>query len=340
MSKPALISLFCGPGGLDLGFAQAGFETLYAMDISKSAVSTHRFNHPRAQAQQLDIRELTADSLLNTWAERAGAELPVGVIGGPPCQSFSYANTNQSEEDARHELPGVYATLLKQLNSRVSLDFFLFENVIGLIGKHREKYEYFKRLFEDAGFSIQEGILEAWQYGVPQLRPRVFVVGLNRDKFMGRTFRFPEPTYALPQTVRSAIGDLRGTPPVFFAPQYRENPESIPVHPNHWTTNPKSSKFEDGTLLRSGKFGKSFAVLDWDKPSLTVAYGHREIHVHPDGKRRLSIFEAMRLQGFPDSYRMLGTLSDQITLVSEVVSPPVARVIAEALFQQLGYDHA
>lgn len=338
MANLPLISLFCGPGGLDLGFNQVGFQTLYASDISPSAVRTHRWNHPEANAVQQDIRTLSIDDLLSAWTERSPGRPPVGVIGGPPCQSFSYANTSQSEDDDRHSLPGHYARLLSGLNERVGLDFFVFENVLGLIGKHREKYEHFKCLFESAGFVITEQVLEAWQFGVPQLRPRVFVVGLNRDRFGGRSFEFPQPTHTQPRTVRDAIGHLRDHPPAFFTKELRAHPERIPVHPNHWTTNPKSPKFTDGTFSVSGKVGKSFAVLDWNKPSLTVAYGHREIHIHPDGQRRLSIFEAMLLQGFPSSYRMCGTLSDQITLVSEVVSPPVAKRIAEAIVAQLNYS--
>lgn len=340
MVAPALISLFCGPGGLDLGFKQAGFQTLYACDISRSAVLTHQQNHPEAQAVLQDIRELDAKQLMRQWTNRAGSVRPVGIIGGPPCQSFSYANTNQTDDDARHALPGHYARILHSLNDEWGLDFFVFENVLGLIGKHREKYEFFKKQFEAAGFEVEEHILEAWRFGVPQLRPRVFIVGLNKERFGGRKFVFPTPTYSAPRAVKEAIAHLRAEPVGFFSKELREHPELIPVHPNHWTTNPKSAKFENGTLERAGKFGKSFAVLDWDKPSLTVAYGHREIHIHPDGKRRLSIYEAMLLQGFPESYRMYGNLSEQITLVSEVVSPPVAKAIADALYDQLGFGRS
>lgn len=334
VNKPRLISLFCGPGGLDLGFAQAGFQTRLAVDKDSAAVETHRYNHREAGALELDLTATTPEDIIRLWEERSPDAAPVGVIGGPPCQSFSYANTNQSEGDVRHSLPTRYAEILTGLNARYGLDFFVFENVPGLKYLHSEKYLRFIEQFKSAGFRLFEGELEAWQFGVAQLRPRIFVVGINAAKHPSLSFDFPKPTCSKPRTVKEAIAGL--PEPVFFSPQL--DSDSFPVHPNHWTLNPKSRKFSDGTLAKSGKFGKSFAVLDWDKPSLTVAYGHREVHVHPSGTRRLSVFEAMLLQGFPRSYRLMGTLSDQIRLISEVVAPPVAYHLARAISRQLRYS--
>jgi len=94
---------------------------------------------------------------------------------------------------------------------------------------------------------------------------------------------------------------------------------------------PRSSRFRDGSLKDGHKNGRSFRVLKWNRPSWTVAYGHREVHVHPNRKRRLSVYEAMRLQGFPSTYRLWGTLSDQLRLVSDAVPPPLANSLAEAV---------
>ena len=92
--------------------------------------------------------------------------------------------------------------------------------------------------------------------------------------------------------------------------------------------NPKSRRFHDGSLVEGDSSSRSFKTLAWDKPSVTASYGHREVHVHPDGKRRLSVFEAMTIQGFPDHYVLEGTLSSQIDQVSEAVPPPLAEAIA------------
>lgn len=344
-----LISLFCGPGGLDEGFKRAGFATIYATDIDKAAVETHNENHWDGKhdpvAIQGDITELQVSDLIIRVSDRMQArgfngQHPVGIIGGPPCQSFSYANTNQTEEDKRHSLPSHYARIIKGLRDHGWLDFFLFENVPGLKGLHREKFEQFKREFEEAGFTLYEDQLEAWQFGVPQLRPRVFIVGIRNDHPAAKTFSFPTPLIrdrSQARTVEQAIKNIPS--PVFFRKDV--TPWEIVMdagHANHWCMNPQSPKFEDGTFSKPGKFGKSFAVLDWKQPSLTVAYGHREVHIHPSGKRRLSVYEAMKLQGFPDEYVLKGTLSDQIRLVSEVVAPPVAYHIAKAIGRHLGLD--
>ena len=92
--------------------------------------------------------------------------------------------------------------------------------------------------------------------------------------------------------------------------------------------NPKSPRFRDGSLVEGDSSSRSFKTLAWNKPSITAAYGHREVHVHPNGKRRLSVFEAMKLQGFPNDYVLRGTLSSQIDQVSEAVPPPLAEAIA------------
>ena len=101
---------------------------------------------------------------------------------------------------------------------------------------------------------------------------------------------------------------------------------------------PRSPRFTNGTLKEGQITGRPFRVLSWDKPSWTVAYGHREVHVHPSGKRRLSVYEAMMLQGFPEDYELKGTLSDQIRMVSDAVSPPVAFALAKAILRTLDLD--
>ncbi len=166
------------------------------------------------------------------------------------------------------------------------------------------------------------------------MRQRVFIVGINRDKYPNINFTFPKGIFGSFKTVRQAISNL--PEPVYFSKQLK--PGDIPFHPNHWCMQPKSYKFTNDTLIPGEVWGRSFRVLEWDKPSYTVAYGHREVHVHPDCKRRLSVFEAMLLQGFSRDYSLIGTLSDQIRLVSEAVAPPVAKALATAIASQLNLD--
>lgn len=330
-----LLSLFCGAGGLDLGFERAGYKVAMAFDIREDSVKS--YNHNRkikgtAIAQCLDVRALTIEKL----DELHGREFrPSGIIGGPPCQSFSRANKSQTLDDPRHELPFVYAQLIADLNARHPVPFFAFENVTGLNEEpHRERFLALKAKLDESGFSVTEAILNATAFGVPQNRVRVILVGLNKALFVGQTWFPPcgSGVAAARLTVRHAIGNL--PEPTLFRRGLASS--EINHHPNHWCMVPKSHKFTTKGALRQGKTGaRSFKTLAWDKPSLTVAYGHREVHVHPECHRRLSVYEAMLLQGFPEKYELLGTLSSQITQVSEAVPPPMAKAIASAIKAQI-----
>ena len=324
----SILSLFCGPGGLDQGFREAGFQPRLAFDIDRECVGTFAANHPGAQAFVRDIRKLRLDELDSL---HGGAFAPVGVIGGPPCQSFSVSNVHQREDDPRHGLAEAYADLLTKLNQRSPVSFFLFENVPGLLGKkHRHRYERFKSLFEAAGFTVCEQILDAKYFGVPQERERIFIVGINTSLHPGKTWTPPSPQREV-RTVRDAIGGL----PEPVHNRRGLDPESIPVHPNHWCLVPRSRKFKNANLKQGQAIGRSFRTLSWNRPSWTVAYGHREVHVHPEGHRRLSIYEAMLLQTFPSSYRLTGNMTAQIRLVSEAVPVRLALRIAQSIRQSL-----
>jgi DNA (cytosine-5)-methyltransferase 1 len=260
-----------------------------------------------------------------------GVFTPSGIIGGPPCQSFSIANATVNETDPRHELPLVYAELLRALNQRHPVDFFVLENVPGLCRKrHSKRLAKIKRRLSQAGFTVAQALLNARDYQTPQDRERLFLVGLNSQRFRRVSWNKPESTTGIDEryTVRSTIGDL--AEPVFF--ERGLDPETFPEHPNHWCMRPKSTKFtRAGALAPGAGQSRSFKTLDWDKPSRTVAYGNREVHIHPGCHRRLSVYEAMLLQGFPAEYRLLGNLSSQIAQVSEAVPPGMASAVARSV---------
>lgn len=325
--KMPVVSLFCGCGGLDLGFESEGFESVVAIDNNPIAVETYNMNHPGMKALCGDLSTLKGSDVVRLVENIAPGVRPRGVIGGPPCQSFSRGNVHSVDADPRHELPLHYAQILEVLNKEYHLDFFVFENVVGLkSNKHQERFTNILKALENAGFTVFEDVLNAKWFGVPQSRRRVFVVGINRELYPNVDFRFPPGDLRSCRTVENAIGGL--PEPAYFRRGLSSS--NIPFHPNHWTMNPRSSKLT-GMSTSDTKNGRSFRRLDWQEPSPTVAYGHREIHVHPDGKRRLSIFEAMRLQGFPDDYVLLGNLTSQVTQVSDAVPPPLARAIAQAI---------
>lgn len=329
-----IVSLFCGCGGLDLGFREAGLQPVLAIDKDAAACTTYEQNHPGVRVLKQDLASAPKGYVLDRLAELPKEIRPVGVIGGPPCQAFSLSNRNGAAHDERANLPENYAAVLKELMVAFQPDFFVFENVLGLrYKKHSKLFNVFKRLFSAAGFKIFEGELDAQDFGVPQVRKRVFVVGFNARKYGHVNYEFPWGTAGKRKTVEDAIGGL--PKPKYY--MHGLSPAEIPVHPNHWCMKPRSTKFSNGYLKEGDVKGRPFRVLPWCRPSWTVAYGHREVHIHPNGRRRLSVYEAMLLQGFPPDYKLLGTLSDQIRLVSDAVSPPVARALAESILEAMGF---
>ncbi len=327
-----IVSLFSGSGGLDEGFVEAGFSPVLALDNDRAACETFEWNHPRVRVLKKDLSKAVNGYVVERLSELPSPVHPIGVIGGPPCQAFSMSNVHKRVDDPRRKLPENYAHILAELNKHYGLDFFVFENVLGLKHKaHSELFGYFKELFASAGFTTFEGELDAQDFGVAQVRKRVFVVGFNNKKYKSLRFEFPKGNPARRTTVRETIGDLP-FPAIF---ERGLNSDDVPLHPNHWCMKPKSEKFFNGFLKEGDVKGRPFRVLEWGKPSWTVAYGHREVHIHPSCKRRLSIYEAMLLQGFRRDYVLKGTLSDQVRLVSDAVPPPLARALAERVLEVL-----
>ena len=248
-----IISLFCGAGGLDLGFERAGFTVRAAIDLRETSIASYNHNRKSAAGHVADVTGLTPARL----DQIAGRKLvPVGIIGGPPCQSFSRATHSADDNDHRHELPLEFARLLKNFNRRSAVSFFVFENVPNLLkNKHKERYRRILNAFDKSGFSVRAALLNASSFGVAQDRPRLILVGFNKVICPGLEWTPPDPTHTAPLTVRSVIGKLP-------APKRWErglDPSSIPAHPNHWCMVPKSKNFTTpGALVQGTARGRSF----------------------------------------------------------------------------------
>jgi DNA (cytosine-5)-methyltransferase 1 len=332
MALPNIVSLFSGAGGLDLGFKKAGFPLTFAVDVSPAAIQTHKRNFSEATSVAADLVELGSDGVLAHLEDLLEPGEPIGVIGGPPCQGFSRANTASDPNDPRNRLPMLYLQVVEALQDKYLVEFVLFENVLGIRdSKHLVTFRGILSRFKELGLTPDVNEYSALDYGVAQTRNRVIVSGF-RDEAVALNFE-PEKVEKSELTVRSVIGGL--PEPAFFTRDLEKS--SIPHHENHWTMRPVSKRFSrPGGADRAGR---SFRRLDWDKPSPTVAYGHREIHVHPAGHRRISIFEAMLLQGFPEDFVLEGTLSSQVEQVSNAVPPPLAQALATAIKAAMRHEN-
>ena len=318
-----ICSLFSGGGGLDLGFAAAGFDPVLAVDHDPAATESYARNLCRTR---VEIADLAGEGLRELAARAKGLGVR-GVVGGPPCQGFSNGNVGRGLHDPRNQLIFRFSDFLKHANCRGELDFFLLENVAGI--RSPRNYTLYQRLItalSAAGFIVGSHDVDAVDFGVPQRRRRVFLVGLNARRFRERRIRIA-PLAEPFRTVRDAIGGL--PEPQYYARNLSES--DIPFHPNHWTMQPRSRRFSDGHFNRY----RSFRRIEWDAPSPTVAYGNREIHVHPEGHRRLSVFEGMLLQGLPKRYVLKGNFSEQVTQLSNLVPPPMAQAAASAILEEI-----
>lgn len=324
---PKIVSLFSGAGGLDLGFKGVGFQIAVAIDSADAAVKSHKKNFPRTKAFVDDLIKIKPAGVLKHVMGAVPAGSKIGVIGGPPCQGFSRANTTSTSSDPRNQLPTLYLQIVQELQLHYIVEFVVFENVLGIRDKkHAKTYQALMNGIANLGFKVTEKQLCATDFGVPQLRKRIILSCMRKGQ--GYAEVWPRKRKGI-DTVRKAIGTLPD--PVFFKQSLE--PSNFPIHPNHWTMQPRSARFANPQDASAD--GRSFKRLKWDAPSPTIAFGHREIPVHPDGKRRLSIFEAMLIQGFPNTFVLAGNLSEQAEQISNAVPPPLAKSVASAVVRAL-----
>ncbi len=324
---PSTVSLFSGAGGLDWGFHSEGFSIPIAFDISPAAIRTYNRNFTDTRGIAGDLIAFGPKGVTAKVKEHIPEGSRIGIIGGPPCQGFSRANTAAQCSDPRNRFPALYLDIMRDLNRHYAVEFFVFENVLGIRDKkHAQTYRALVEGLASVGLTITEEELCALDFGIPQARRRIVLCAVPN----GRKYQLIKPSCREgTATVRAAIGGL--PEPAFF--RRGLTPSEIPLHPNHWTMMPKSPRFKGSKAGRSD--GRSFKRLSWETASPTIAFGHREIHVHPEGKRRLSIYEAMLLQGFPSSFVLEGSLSEQVEQISNAVPPPLARAIAASVKRAL-----
>lgn len=298
-----VVSLFSGAGGLDLGFVQAGHRIVWANDLYPDAVDTYRRNIGRHIVCQ-DIAEIPSSDI---------PECDM-VIGGFPCQGFSVANTKRNSKDKRNVL---YLQLLRVIMDKKPA-FFLAENVKGLL--NFEKGRVFQEILKDftsAGYKVRYRLFNAADYGVPQRRERVIIVGVRQD--VDSDFEFPPPTHS--KDGRNGLMKWVGVAEALSDFPDPDEPNDIPNH--------TYSKYK---LNFNGYLGHR--PLDPSLPAPTVTArgddrGGVVILPHPNGQRRMTGRELATVQGFPADFEFQGRLSSVYRQIGNAVPPMLARAIAE-----------
>lgn len=303
-----VVSLFCGAGGLDLGFIQAGHQVIWASDIDEHAVATYKHNIGN-HVHGADIKEIDASTIPDCDV----------VVGGFPCQGFSVANMGRKANDSRNQL---YLELLRVIRDK-SPSFFVAENVKGLLSL--EKGRVFDAIlgdFSTLGYVVKHRVLNAADYGVPQKRERLIIVGVRND--IDFDFSFPEPTHA-PRDKADLLG-LKPWVSIGEALADIPEPEVAPDIPNH-----TYSKYK---LRFNGYLGHR--RIDPTQPAPTVtARGDNKGGVvvlhHPNNHRRMSARELASTQSFPLDFVFQCNRSIAYRLIGNAVPPMLASAVASAL---------
>lgn len=325
-----IVSFFAGAGGLDLGFQQAGFNVVWANEYDKEIWETYEKNHPHTTLDKRSIMDIPADDVPECD----------GIIGGPPCQSWSAAGAARGIKDQRGQLFYDFIRILEAKQPK----FFLAENVSGmLISKHSEALDGIKELFKNAGigYELSFQMLNAADYEVPQDRKRVFFIGIRKDL----DFKYQFPTERFPKiTLEAAISDL--TEGALPAIEFNNTNGDACGIPNH--------EYMIGGF--STIYMSRNRVRGWDEQSFTIQAGGRHAPIHPQapkmklieqdvrvfvpGKedlyRRLTVRECARIQTFPDDFTFYyNKVAAGYKMIGNAVPVNLAKHIAMSIKTQI-----
>lgn len=323
-----IVSLFSGAGGLDKGFERAGFNIIWANEYDSSIWETFEYNFPNTYLDKRSIKKVSSIDIPEC----------IGIIGGPPCQSWSEAGALRGIEDERGRL---FYEFIRILRDKKPL-FFLAENVEGMLAqRHSEALTNIKKLFRESGYILSFQLINANNYNVPQDRKRVIFVGYRKD--LNLTFEFPKNQEYKP-VLKDAIWDLKDS--------------AIPAKEKNYT-NGKTCKISNHEYMIGG-FSTIYMsrnrVRAWDEPSFTIQAGGRHAPIHPQAPkmkfvernkrefvkgqeylyRRLSLRECARIQTFPDDFIFkYSNVADGYKMVGNAVPVNMAYALANKIMQDL-----
>lgn len=352
------VDLFSGAGGLSRGFYDAGYNVVLGVDFDDAALQTFKANHGNAEAMKLDLFDHNNINVIVDFLKEKNIELDV-LVGGPPCQGFSIAGPRDMN-DKRNTL---YLAMVK-LAATLKPQAVVLENVPGMLQTNGGIGA--KRIIEDfaeIGYKMTPKLLYAPDYGIPQIRKRVFFVGLRDSE---NAFEFPEPFVDSKDyvTCEDAISDLPSLQTSDGEIVYGEEIQEYETEPkteyqkmmrkksksvrNHIGSIPIEKTKKMISLVPEGKnykalpeeyrgmykYHEALTRYNSKKPSLTINTGHRS-HFHYKYNRIPTVRESARLQSFPDDFIFYGNKSQQYKQVGNAVPPMLGQVVAKKLLEYL-----
>jgi DNA (cytosine-5)-methyltransferase 1 len=342
------IDLFSGAGGMSVGAMAAGVDICIAVEFDSHAAETYRANHPSVNLIQDDIRNVT-----NLSGYQFDDE--VVVFGGPPCQGFS--TSNQRNRSADNPNNWLFREFLRVV-SEVKPAWVVFENVRGILEMEEAAFfHHVQKGLKNLGYTVATSILNAVDFGVPQKRSRLFIIGSRN----GVEVEVPKPPKTSPVTVKAALADLpnldngasfdvgryKRAPISDYARQMRGDREETYNHivtrnadyilkryahippGGNWENIPDElmGNYTDKSRCHTGIYRR----LKWNEPSVVIGNYRKNMLIHPSQDRGLSVREAARLQSFPDWFRFLGSIGFQQQQVGNAVPPVLAKAVFDAI---------
>ncbi len=350
-----ILDLFCGCGGLSLGFEMAGCDIQLGVDNDETALTSFAENHYNSTSLKADLSK----GFSNHIEKNIKSDIDI-VIGGPPCQGFSLSGSRKLE-DPRNTLVSSFIDIVKEVQPKA----FIMENVPGLISLYGGTVkDFILNRFKEIDYNINFKLILAADYGVPQSRKRVFFVGLKNRK---TGFEFPDESHFIPNSLfkpnhismGEALSDLptletwkwsekmkyKGPPQNEYQQWCRQNSELLYNHvgTNHTdkTRNiismvPEGGNYKDlpEEYRDTRKFNVAWTRYNSQEPAGTIDTGHRH-HFHFQFNRVLTVREKARLQSFPDDFIFYGNKSEQNRQVGNAVPPLLGKAMADKLIPTL-----
>lgn len=344
-SKLVAVDLFSGGGGLTAGLKMAGFSVCAAVELDKAAAKTYNENHKEVILFQKDIKEITAIELLKT-SPSGKIDL---IAACPPCQGFSSLTSKYKTFDSRNELINEFARLVREIKPTT----IMMENVPGLEKKGGHLFTPVINEFKDLGYIIDFKVLEVADYGIPQRRKRLVVLGM-----LGNSIKIPQPTHSMSgengkkhwKTVKDAIGhmphpiDLKSVKILGRPTEYNWHVTRnlAPINVLRLKSlKTGASRTEIPQELRPAchksdiGFSNVYGRMAWDKPSPTITGGCTTLSKgrfgHPAETRTISVREAALLQTFPKNYKFATDFIDKAcNIIGNALPPQFAKVMSKA----------
>lgn len=318
-----VVDLCCGMGGLSVAAREIGMRVVAGVDLNLNALKTFGRNFPEAEAIEGSVQSGTVLKRCRSLLDGGGMRI---VLSGPPCQGFSMAGSRDPKDRRNRVLVAVARSIAK-----IQPDCALIENVSTVLAeKHGERLESFRRALADGNYNVENVVLDSSEFGVPQKRRRTFFFvtrqTLDRDRILGLLERHKVPT----KTTREA---LRGLPTPAVRPETYDDEAEIEGPANHFAMRHSKRVMEKIAAIPPGTGPMSYRRLHPTKPANTLFSGHRAPPAHFAEPRSITVREAARLQGFPDSFRVYGTFANQMEQVTNAVPPPLTRAVLSVLLE-------